>query len=608
MNIETFKFSHISIRKVLLLTYFIIVLPPFIIQIAMNTSLINTYRQELITSNMQFVNELKLNMDYNLKELIAMSLTIYSNSECINILNKPYEREYFEKVNDSQKFDNYLQMIIYRNFISGVYIYKLDGDYYFGNSNPGIFDVSANLKTSSWLKNITPKNQDFYFYGTHQPKQLIAGSPVISLVRRIVDTVSGKYLGLMLIDVNPEIIGNAYKNTSSQLDRKFLVVDKENTIIYNSDTTLEMTKLKDNKLSKAFLGSNGHFTFTDKDTDYLVSYSTSNIAGWKFLAIIPLEKVVNKANSIRNSLIWMAVITMVFAIICSLIFSKYISSPLKKLTDKMSWVSKGNFDDSVSLNGTKEVYLLGEGFNLMISRIRSLLKNEFQLKLLKKDAEFKALQAQINPHFLYNTLESISVLADIGKVPKIGKICNILSNMFRYSISIKNDTVPIRRELEHLEDYLCIIKLRFEDMINFNINIEDTELNEYETPKLILQPIVENAVNHGFSDLTTFGLITINALKNEDTINFVISDNGKGMPPEKNNELMEMLRHTTNNNIWEAWQDSSKSIGLRNIHLRLTSYYGSQYGIVSMESIPEEGTSITIAIPAKKFQGGLSDV
>lgn len=601
MIIKNLSLKNIGIEKVLFFSYVMVILPLLIVSIIMNSYFVDNYKQELITSNMQFVNEFQLNMDYNIKETISMSLTLYSNNDLLDILSKPQDRDQIEKVKDFKTFNNYLQMLIYRNFISGVYIYTYDGQYYFGNCNTGMFNINETLKSSSWLKSIIPQNGAFAFLATHQPNQLIGGTPVFSMVRNITETSTGKQLGLMLIDINPEMIGSVYQFPDSNSNRKFIVTDSKRSIIYHSDKNRIMSILSDNKYDPVFLNDKGYFTYSDHGVNYLASYSTSRLSNWKVIAVTPLESVVEKANTIRSSLIWLVIISLLFAIIFSILFSQYISQPLKNLTVKMQSVGMGNFETSCTPKGTKEVYLLGEGFNSMIEKIKNLLKNEFQLKLLKKDAEFKALQAQINPHFLYNTLESISILADIEKVPQVGKTCRILSNMFRYSISTKTDVVPIRCEIEHLQDYLSIIKLRFEEMIDFHINI-GSELYEYEIIKLVLQPLVENSINHGLSDLSTKGIISVSALKENEIINFIISDNGKGMTVEKKNDIINMLKNINSTNIWEAWQDNSTSIGLRNIHLRLASYYGQKYGIVSIESNPGGGTSISISIPAVKIQ------
>lgn len=607
MIIKNLNLRSIGIERVLFFSYIMVILPVLIAGIVINSYFMGSYKQELISSNMQFVNEFQLNMDYNIRETIGMSLTIYSSDEYIDILGKPKDRDEADKVSDFRSFNRYLQMLIYRNFISGVYIYTYDGQYYFGNCNTGIFNINKTLDTSPWLKSIIPqKSREFSFLPTHMPNQLTGGTPVFSMVRNVEEPSTGKNLGLMLIDINPDMIGSAYKFSNVNSNRNFIVTDSKGSVIFHTNKNKIMSILT-SEYDPVFQKDKGYFTFSDNGVEYLASYSTSSLTDWKAIVVTPLESVVEKANIIRNSFIWLAIISLIFAVIFSILFSTFISTPLKNLTFKMKSVGAGDFEVSYTPTGTKEIYLLGKGFNSMIEKIKNLLKNEFQLKLLKKDAEFKALQAQINPHFLYNTLESISVLADLEKVPDVGKTCRILSNMFRYSISTRTDIVPLQNEVEHLQDYLSIIKLRFQDSIDFHVNISP-EFYEYEIIKLVLQPLVENSINHGLGDISTKGIICVNAWKEGSSINISVSDNGRGMSNEKKDNILNTLNNINSTNIWEAWQDSSASIGLRNIHLRMTSYYGQGYGIVSIESILNKGTNICISIPAKKIQRRLFNV
>lgn len=601
MDIKKSGFKRMSMRKALLFSYIFVVLPPFIFYMLMNSNFVNSYKEDLIDSNMQFINEFKLNMEYNIKEIIAMSLTIYTNNDCINILSKPKDRDQIEKVADNKTLNNYLLMLIYKNFISGVYIYTSDGQYYFGNCNTGEFNINETLLSSRWLNSIKPAAGEFAFLGTHQPGQLKGGTPVFSLVRNINDA-TGKYLGLMLIDIRPDMFASAYQSSDSTSSRKFIVTDTSRSIVYSSENNRIMTLLSDKKYDPVFQNKKGYITYSENGVEYLASYNTSELSKWKVIAITPMESVVEKADSMFSSLLLLAVLSILFAVIFSTLSSSFICRPIKKLKEKMDLVGAGDFEVYCAPMGTQEIFSLTADFNSMIEKIRNLMKNEFQLKLLKKDAEFKALQAQINPHFLYNTLESISALADIEKVPQIGKTCRILSNMFRYSIRTSNDTTLLKYEVQHLQDYISIIRLRFEDQIEFRMNIDDG-LSNYAILKLILQPIVENAVNHGFSDLTDKGLITVSAQSQDNIITIKICDNGKGMAGERKAQIMEMINQADSEHIYESHRSGSSSFGLRNIHLRMTSYYGKGFGIASIDSAPGAGTSITVSLPAIKPNG-----
>jgi two-component system, sensor histidine kinase YesM len=602
------KLKNIGIARLLLFTYLVIIIPPFIIQLFMNSNLVGTYKQGLIDSNIQYINETITNMEYNLKDLVTMSFTIYSNNDVLNILSHPTDDEEYEKYQNYIHFQNYLKTIAYRSIIAGVYIYRTTGEYFYVNCNNGQFNINETLQNGKWLHTIKPAANEFSFLGTHRPGQLLGGDPVLSIARNVIDPDNKKYLGLMLIDVKPEkIFFSTGSESADTPTRKLIVADERKNIIFHHDLKLMMTKLSDDAFSSVFSNQKGYFIYLEGKVKYLVSYNTSKITGWKVITITPLIDVIKSADSIKYSLILTTIVLTLFAILVSIISSLYISSPLRKFIKKMEAIEKGNLDVSCDLKGTKEISILGSGFNAMITRIKDMLKNEFELKLLKKDAEFKALQAQINPHFLYNTLESISALAEFKKAPEVGITCRVLSNMFRYSIGTKNNNTTLQREIEHVTDYISIIKLRFEDRVDFHICIED-DLEHCEILKLVLQPLVENSINHGFADLAVKGIVTLNITENNGDIVIQVQDNGKGMSHERKEEVFNHLKTIDYSNIREIWQDSSESIGLRNIHLRLSSYYGSKYGITAIESDPGNGTTILLKIPVVKIQGRLFHV
>jgi two-component system, sensor histidine kinase YesM len=602
---KNLRFKHVGIARLLFFTYLFVVIPPFILQIYMNSNLVETYKQDLIRSNNQYLNETIANMEYNLKDLITMSFTIYSNTDILCTLSDPIDNEEYEKYQNYEHFQKYLRTITYRSIIAGVYIYHPLGDYFYVNCNNGQFNINETLTKGGWLNTIKPTSTEFSFIGTHNPGQLQGGNPVLSMVRNIVDPDNKKYLGLMLIDVKPDkIFFSTSSDSTDASSKKLIVADMQKNIIFDNNSKRMMTKLSDSAFNSVFSKRKGYFIHMDNNVKYIVSYNTSKITGWKVITVTPLVDVIKSAESIKYSLILTTIILTLFAILISTISSHYISSPLKRLTKKMELIEKGNLEVACDLKGTKEIFILGQGFNAMIKRIKEMLKNEFHLKLLKKDAEFKALQAQINPHFLYNTLESISALAEFKKAPEVGITCRVLSNMFRYSIGTKNNTTSIQREAEHVEDYISIIKLRFEDLFKFNINMEDN-LGHYEILKLILQPLVENSINHGFADLIENGTITLNITKNTNDIFIRVCDNGKGMSKERKEEVLSHLKNVDYSDIENIWNDTSESIGLRNIHLRVSSHYGAEYGIVAIESEPEKGTTIVLKIPATEIQGGL---
>ena len=382
------------------------------------------------------------------------------------------------------------------------------------------------------------------------------------------------------------------------LTHSYLSPIKTSILYSNNDITIG--KL-DNSYHQPAKNDIENFVYTKENEKFLVSHDISTIANWHIFVETPLKTVEQSAVILRNFILASTVFALIVAISIALMFSSHISNPLNTLTEYMNDVEKNNFSTYPSLKNNREIYLLTNGFNKMISRIKHLLQNELQLKLLKKDAEFKALQAQINPHFLYNTLETISCMADIKKAPEISKTCLMLSNMFRYSIGTKNDLVPLSYEINHVMNYIAIMQLRFDNKINVKMNIEK-ELYLYGLLKLTLQPLVENCITHGFDEILAEDTITIHVYKQKEGIYINVIDSGKGFIVAKLNQIEEMLSTINYENSYQAWDEKSrKSIGLKNIHLRYALYYGPQYGIINIENLSPKGSKVSILIPAQKL-------
>ena len=597
MRVIKSHFKSARLQSVLITSYLLIILPVLLIVFGFINYFISSYQNDLIRFNAHFSNEFKMSMEYSIKEIMSSAQVLCSNTECKTILSKPVNRSQLEIFHDKNAIKKSTVNIIYHDTVSGVYLYTNDGQYYFSNCNIGTYDVSQNLQNNAWLQSIKPTAGKFEFIGLHNPEQLQKGSPVFSLVKQLTD-LNYHDIGLLLIDIRLDLFENIVVDSDESPHHTYGVIDTANDLIYSSNNNYFSVLLDSQEYVDQLQTDSGHFPFQINGTTYLASFCTSSLTGWKVVSILPMETAVDRAIMARNILIFVILLSVFLAIVCAIVFSRQISSPILKLNHQMLRVSNGDFDVSCIPEGTKETVTLAKVFNTMVVHIRNLLRNEYQLKILRQQAEFKALQNQINPHFLYNTLETIGTLADLKDVPQVGETCRTLSNMFRYSISTSQDTTLLRNEIHHLEDYIQIIKLRFEDRITFHIEM-DEDLNDYVILKLLLQPLAENAVNHGLANSLEHVIVRFKIEKDHDLIRVLVSDNGAGLSAERlsalKNTLLQSIESETN-----IWLDSGDHIGLRNIHMRLAYYYGKEYGVTDIQSSPGKGFSLQISFPAKK--------
>jgi two-component system sensor histidine kinase YesM len=291
----------------------------------------------------------------------------------------------------------------------------------------------------------------------------------------------------------------------------------------------------------------------------------------------------NKHKMQASAVAW-GLLSLIIALGCSILISLTLTRPLKKLGAHMKQVEKGDFDTRVTIESANEIGKLSKTFNMMIGKIRGLMQQILEEQQMKRVSELKALQAQIHPHFLYNTLDSIIWMAEMGKVEKVVEMTSALSKLLRSSISKGDELIPISVELDHIQSYLTIQKIRYRDKFTFTIDMEP-DIMECLILRVVLQPLIENAIYHGMKSKVVRGCIQVIGRKVDDMIELKIIDDGPGMEQAKSRALLQ-----------RSPSEGGKGIGLYNVNERIQLYFGKPYGL-TFESELEEGTTVTIRIP-----------
>jgi two-component system sensor histidine kinase YesM len=291
----------------------------------------------------------------------------------------------------------------------------------------------------------------------------------------------------------------------------------------------------------------------------------------------------------RNIAFTIGAATAGFLILIYLFISYRLTHPIRKLKNCMREVEEGNLDLRAEVSSHDEIADLSESFNSMVQRIKELIELTVKEQELAKKMEFKALQAQINPHFLYNSLESILWMAEAGNKEDIITMTKSLSSFFRIILSKGDEKITLRDELSHITSYLVIQKLRYRDILSYEIDVPE-ELMEYRIIKIVLQPLVENALYHGIKNTRLMGKVRIQGRELEDQIVLIVDDNGVGMSEEKLAELQQLF--TSEYHLGT----SSSSYGLRNVNQRLKLEYGDNYRL-RITSVLGKGTRVIIKIP-----------
>jgi two-component system, sensor histidine kinase YesM len=431
---------------------------------------------------------------------------------------------------------------------------------------------------------------------THVQDQVLAAGErkvVFSYIREINNLNSRKPSGNILIDMNTDILRKIWNKLNTQKYQEFVIVDNNKTIIYHSREELISTQFRSSYISRILKARNGNTTASINNKPALISFNTSKSTNWTVISIIPVSILYKNITNLAFIIIFTVLLCTLLSFIIAVIISRNITKPISTLRQLMKRAESGQFDIKIPVRSKDEIGALSMSFNTMITKVNGLIQTVYETKILKREAELNALQSQINPHFLYNTLQIVDIIAENEGIDVICLVCRSLSRMFRYSINTGKEIVPLSSEIDHVKNYIYIQKLRFKDRFDVIFDIEEN-LKNNKMIKLVLQPLVENALHHGIESKKKKCIITLSAKIVYGNIEIIVEDTGVGMDEHQ----LQNLRESLNEEILHAEVDSltQRSIGIKNVHARIRLYFGENYGL-SIDSRKDEWTRITVTIP-----------
>jgi two-component system sensor histidine kinase YesM len=322
----------------------------------------------------------------------------------------------------------------------------------------------------------------------------------------------------------------------------------------------------------------------------VVVYNTLNASRWKLVAVLPESEIISKTDYIKSLLLLLILILLVVAVLMSNVLATIITRPLSRLTQKVKTVTDGDMDVPFDLTVSNEIGVLNNGIGALIVRIKSLLEQIKVEQEKKRLADLTILQAQINPHFLYNTIYSIQQLCVLGESQNAAQMLLALGNFFRIGLSQGREIITIKEEIEHVRNYLVIQGMKYADRLQYEITV-DPAILEAKIIKLTLQPLVENAIYHGIKQKPEPGSIRINGYRDRQLVRIEVRDNGVGMTETQLAQIQEYLAGS-------GCQRKMVGFGLHNVHERLKIHFGADYGL-TVTSRENWGTVVTVVIPAR---------
>lgn len=544
---------------------------------------------EYVANSSKNLKQLSDNIDNNIRQMEMISMLTLTDTDAQRCLRRIKNQDYVIYNQDTEKIQQLLtSMNILRNDISGIYMYVGRFLYYHN-----LFDMSivkVDVENEEWYKKVIGKNGGKVLFPTHKPfYEKNKEKYVFSLSRAVINIGSKECLGVVVIDSNFSLIKDLCKN--DDISTWTEIIDEEDRVIYSTNENEIGAKiaLDQDTLVRIRNGRNGYFTADIQNQKVFLNYYTSSYTGWKTIQFVPLKTMMKTTDTIGMFILMTALVCIVAIIILTVLIAGNLSRPIINLNNIIKEVGKGNFVHHFTVKRKDEIGQLARGVEEMIIDLQSLIKRTTQSQLKQKEAEFKALQNQINPHFLYNTLESINMKAILNDQLEIAEMVSTLGRLFKLSINKGEAIVKLQHELEHVEEYMKIQKMRYQEKIDYHINF-DSRLRELYTIKLILQPIVENAIYHGLENKATDGMIIIDGKIIENSILISIHDNGIGMENEELGRIQKVIKSL------EQVDSKMKNIGIKNVNDRLKLYFGEQYGL-SIESVKGEGTTVHMKLP-----------
>ncbi|WP_069999514.1 sensor histidine kinase [Cellulosilyticum sp. I15G10I2] len=568
-------YKNLSLRSKLFIQYCIFA----ILFTSMITYLVySLFYLKLQENKVDYTLEISNRTKYNLEFLLTSidnTATLLSNDE--EIRNK------LSQYNDDKEYINTIlkNTVTVQEYIKGVYILGNNGKVYTSD-----WAINEDLLKQKYNHLLQEKDvYDLFTKSYSRDYHISSTMKVLTYVRKIYDYRVERNYGTLIIDINYDSLRDLITTVSVANPQKLLIVNEAGetlfTYPYNvilDDVLIEYPDLLQHKDLKI----TGHFF---KKRSIIVS-NTIKHTNWTLIGIHPMDKILEDSKNILHLMFKTAAIFLFLSLFSAYALSYAITKPIIELANTMHLVEAGNLSVPVKVRSNDELGALALAFNNMLKKLNYFINKAIEVEQQKSNMEFQILQAQINPHFLYNTLDSIRWLATFHNIKTISTMVTCIINLLKYNFSRKGEVVRLDEELDNVKAYLYIQKYRYGDMFDVIYDIPNELLNCY-TIKFILQPIVENSIFHGLEDLDTQGLITISAHLDKEYLFLTVKDNGVGMTEEQ----LENARKG------KSSDKKYNEIGIKNIDERIKFYCGSAFGL-GLSSIKNAGTIVTIKLPA----------
>jgi two-component system sensor histidine kinase YesM len=546
----------------------------------------------------QIIEQVKTHVEYYVRDFEINTLRMINHPDMVRFMRM----RTLEEVQQSEireKIEQVLRNAVYsRSDISNIMV--ILNDLQVVDAVDINSPISAEeLKKEYWYSNIpldgSPKLISRVIHWPDRQEQ------VISIVRRLISPHTLEPIGIMIMDINFKRIQEITEKVTIGHTGFLYILDSQNHYVYHPDLQQVGKSASYDNLSSMVKSDNGSMITNEKPGNFL-TFSLSPYLGWRLVTSIPYQELTHGVNYIGQTIFWTLIATLVLAYLLGIGFAASLLRPIRRLHQFMKKVEIGDFSGKLEVRSKDELGLLTHGFNKMVEKLEDLLEEIYFTRLQKteaslrqKETELKVLQSQMNPHFLYNSLETLRGMALDKDMDDIAEMSASLAKLLRYNLKNTSPTVTLREELKFCEVYLRIQKFRFEEKLEYELDVPEWALDQ-EIVKFSLQPIVENSMIHGIEPGVGLMHVRITAVRDAETSFFVaIRDTGIGMSEEQLQDIHQNLER-------KDVLSGGEHIGIANVHRRIAYLYGPDYG-VALNSITERGTAVRIRLPYTRHKG-----
>lgn len=588
------KYFLFSIKS-MINTLYLPIMIVFIIIIGWVSTLLATKQIEENTYNSMgdTVYQTKNYLEYMLSDAFQQLVTL-SNDPKLQSLDVNEEEDVSPETYIT--FDNKLQ-VIYSHFsvmLESIVIDINDGQFTVYRNNDQSY---PSISYKDYFEPSAEETESYYWRNLHRDRAFQEGNQVVS-VYKAVHNPDTSTKGLILFNFREEFFKKILNKSLIEGNGYLTLISPDGH--FESKNVAEEYQLDEKTITylKKLDEEVGRLSFDNAKGETMIAfYDTIGVNKWKIVSVIPQNEILERLEYIKYLTYTLIIVMSVIAVLLANFIGRFVSGPFEKLAAQMNAVESNNLHLDFEMSGPKEMKILQNGFNQLNVKIHALM-NQIRLEQEeKRQLEFAVMHAQINPHFLYNTLYSIKGLCDMGLNEDASKMVTALSSFFRIGISKGNDIIPIKDEVEHIKNYLFIQEMRYGDDFSYAINVSEGIL-DYPIIKLSLQPLLENAIYHGVKQKRGQAIIEINGFEKDGLIYLEVFDNGNGIPPDKLRDIKKELDSGYGEKKWFI------GIGLQSVNERVKIHFGKEFGL-SIESQFGEGTKVSITIP--KTKGEIND-